>query len=221
MSELGAGYMNGGPLEDYICSHIEPEGSLLHDLYRETNLKLLNPRMASGHIQGRLLKMLTGMIAPMSVLEIGTFSGYSAICIAEGLPVGGILHTIEIDDELEGFIGRWISRSGYGDRIIPHIGDALKIIPELGLQYDMVFIDGEKREYVQYYETVLDYVRPGGFILADNTLWDGHVVDPAYCRDRQTEAIRQFNDRVASDRRVEVAMIPVRDGLTLIRKKTI
>lgn len=165
--------------------------------------------------------MLTRMIAPHTVLEIGTFTGYSAICIAEGLPEGGVVHTIEYDDELEDFICKWVQRSGLSDRIFLHIGDAVKVAPQLGLTFDMVFIDGEKREYPQYYGMAYDLVRPGGFILADNTLWDGHVIDSAYDRDAQTIAVRRFNDLVASDDRVEVAMIPIRDGITLIRKKQI
>lgn len=221
MMELGTGYTGEELLEEYISGHIEAEGDVLSALYRDTNIHLLNPRMASGHIQGRLLKMLTRMIAPHTVLEIGTFTGYSAICIAEGLPEGGVVHTIESDDELEDFIRRWTERSGFSDRIVLHIGDAIKVAPQLGLMFDMVFIDGEKREYPQYYEMVFDLVRPGGFLLADNTLWDGHVVDSAYDRDAQTIAVRRFNDLVASDDRVEVAMIPIRDGITLIRKKQI
>lgn len=221
MTELGTGYTGEDMLEEYISAHIDAEGEVLSALYRDTNIHLLNPRMASGHIQGRLLKMLTRMIAPQRVLEIGTFTGYSAICIAEGLPAGAVVHTIEYDDELEDFIRKWIERSGMSDRICLHIGDALKIAPALGMTFDMVFIDGEKREYPQYYGMALDLVRPGGYIIADNTLWDGHVVDPAYDRDAQTIAVRQFNDMVAADGRVEVAMIPIRDGITLIRKKQI
>lgn len=215
----GIGYTGEDALEEYIREHIEPEGELLQKLYRETNLRLLNPRMASGHIQGRLLKMIVTMLQPETVLEIGTFTGYASICLAQGLTGGGVLHTVEVDDELEDFITQWISRSDVSDRIRLHIGDALKVVPELGMQFDLVFMDGEKRQYPQYYEMVLDYVRPGGYILADNTLWDGHVVDPGYGRDEQTVAIRRFNDMVAADGRVEVAMIPIRDGLSIIRKK--
>lgn len=215
----GIGYTGEDVLEEYIREHIEAEGELLQKLYRETNLRLLNPRMASGHIQGRLLKMLVTMLQPKTVLEIGTFTGYASICLAQGLGDGGMLHTIEVDDELEDFIRHWISRSDVADRISLHIGDALKVVPELGIQFDLVFMDGEKRQYPQYYEMVLDHVRPGGYILADNTLWDGHVVDSAYDRDEQTVAIRRFNDMVAADDRVEVAMIPIRDGLSIIRKK--
>lgn len=215
----GIGYTGEDVLEEYISAHIEPEGELLSALYRETNLKLLNPRMASGHIQGRLLKMLVSMLNPARVLEIGTFTGYATLCMAEGLKDGAVIHTVEIDDELENLITGWISRSPFADRIRLHIGNALDVVPQLGLQFDMMFMDGEKREYPLYYENLLDFVRPGGYILADNTLWDGHVADKAYDRDEQTVAIRKFNDMVASDSRVEVAMIPIRDGLTIIRKK--
>lgn len=214
----GIGYTGEQKLEQYISSHIEPQGQLLDELYRATNLHLLNPRMASGHIQGRLIKMLTGMIRPKTALEIGTFSGYASICIAQGLEEGGMLHTIEVDDELEDFITGWISKSDVAQRIRLHIGDAMQTVPELGLQFDMVFMDGEKRQYPEYFNMLLDYVRPGGWILADNTLWDGHVIDPAYDRDPQTIAIRRFNDMVAGDSRVTVAMIPIRDGITIIRK---
>lgn len=220
MTELGTGYTGEDVLEEYISAHIEPEGELLSALYRETNLRLLNPRMASGHIQGRLLKMFTMMIEPETVLEIGTFSGYSAICIAEGLKNGAVLHTVECNDELEDFIAGWIGRSGYADRIVAHTGNALEVVPELGIQFDMAFIDGEKREYPDYFNMVVDHVRPGGFIIADNTLWDGHVTDSDYDRDAQTVAIRRFNDMAASDTRVTTVMIPVRDGLTIMRKNT-
>ena len=220
MTELGTGYTGEEAIEEYISAHIEPEGKILSELYRETNLRLLNPRMASGHIQGRILKMLTRMISPGTILEIGTFTGYSAICMAEGLPEGGVVHTVECNDEQEEFIRRWIGRSGYSDRISLHIGDALKVVPELGLMFDMVFIDGEKREYPDYLSMVLDYVRPGGYIIADNTLWDGHVADSAYDRDAQTIAIRAFNDMAAATGCLETVMIPVRDGLTVMRKKS-
>jgi len=215
----GIGYTGEDALEEYIQSHIDDEGELLHDLYRQTNLKLLNPRMASGHIQGRLLKMLTGMIRPQRVLEIGTFTGYATICMAQGLPEDGMIDTVEVDDELETFITGWLEKSGYSSRVNLHIGSALDIVPRLGVKFDMVFMDGEKRQYPEYYEMLLDHVKPGGYILADNTLWDGHVVDSAYDRDPQTIAIRRFNDMVHCDPRVEVSMIPIRDGITIIRVK--
>ena len=218
-SGQGIGYTGEDLLEEYISSHIGSESSLLRDLYRETNIKMLNPRMASGHIQGRLLKMLVSMIRPQLILEIGTFTGYATLCMAEGLSDGGTVHTIEIDDELEDFIMKTFKKSPYSDRIRLHIGDALKVVPQLGLTFDMIFLDGEKREYPDYYAVLLDYLRPGGYMIADNTLWDGHVVDSDYDQDPQTVAVRKFNDTVAADERVEVAMIPIRDGLTIIRKK--
>ena len=215
----GIGYTGEDLLEEYISAHIGSESSLLRDLYRETNIRMLNPRMASGHIQGRLLKMLVSMIRPQLILEVGTFTGYATLCMAEGLSDGGTVHTIEIDDELEDFIMKTFKKSPYSDRISLHIGDALKVVPQLGLTFDMIFLDGEKREYPDYYAVLLDYLRPGGYMIADNTLWDGHVVDRDYDSDPQTIAVRKFNDTVRADDRVEVAMIPIRDGLTIIRKK--
>ena len=218
-SGQGIGYTGEDILEEYISAHIEAESPLLRDLYRQTNLRLLNPRMASGHIQGRLLKMLVAMIRPELILEIGTFTGYATLCMAQGMPANGCIHTVEIDDELEDFILKWFKKSPYSDRIHLHIGDALKVVPGLGLQYDMIFLDGEKREYPEYYSSLLEYLKPGGFMIADNTLWDGHVVEKEYDSDPQTISVRKFNDMVRNDSRVEVAMIPIRDGLTIIRKK--
>ena len=218
-SGQGIGYTGEDLLEEYISAHIGPESALLRDIYRETNLKLLNPRMASGHIQGRLLKMLVTMIRPQMILEVGTFTGYATLCMAEGLPEGGRIHTVEIDDELGDFILNGFRKSPYSDRIELHIGDALKVVPGLGLKFDMIFLDGEKREYPEYYSALLEYLKPGGYMIADNTLWDGHVVDSEYDSDPQTVAVRKFNDMVRADERVEVAMIPIRDGLTIIRKK--
>ncbi|MBR6264451.1 MAG: O-methyltransferase [Prevotella sp.] len=206
-------------LEDYILKHIEPEGEYLHRLYRATNIHLLAGRMASGHLQGRLLKMLVQMIRPKHILEVGTFSGYSAICMAEGLEEGGMVHTFEIDDELEDFARKWIEGSEVADKIQLTIGDALTEAPRLGITFDMAFIDGDKRTYIPIYEMALSMTRPEGFIIADNTLWDGHVIDPAYSRDSQTQGIVAFNDYLAHDNRVEKVILPMRDGLTLIKKK--
>ncbi|MBO7050793.1 MAG: class I SAM-dependent methyltransferase [Bacteroidaceae bacterium] len=217
-SGQGIGYTGENQLEEYISAHIGPESGLLRDLYRETNLRLLNPRMASGHIQGRLLKMMVSMIKPQLILEVGTFTGYATLCMAEGLSDGAVIHTVEIDDELEDFIRKGFEKSPYSDRIRLHIGDALKVVPGLGLFFDMIFLDGEKREYPDYYTALLNYLKPGGYMIADNTLWDGHVVDKDYDSDPQTAAVKRFNDMVAADERVEVAMIPIRDGLTIIRK---
>ncbi|MBR7093883.1 MAG: class I SAM-dependent methyltransferase, partial [Prevotella sp.] len=172
--------MTGGRLlEQYVLEHIDAEGDYLHRLWRATNVELLHGRMASGHLQGRLLKMLVRMIRPQNVLEVGTFSGYSAICMAEGLPEDGKVYTFEINDEMEDFARRWISGSAVAERIDFRIGDAIVEAPRLGITFDMVFIDGDKRTYVEAYEMALSVVRTGGFILADNTLWDGHVVDEA------------------------------------------
>ena len=218
LSSQGIGYSGELELEDYIARHITPESELLKSLFRETNLTMLNPRMASGHIQGKLLMMLVYMIKPEKVLEIGTFTGYSTLCMAEALPSDGIIHTVEIDDEKEDFIRKWFDKSPFSDRIKLHIGNALDVVPSLGEQFDMVFIDGEKREYTDYWDKLFPFVRNGGYIIADNTLWDGHVADERF-NDEQTETIRKFNDNVACDDRVEVAMIPMRDGLSVIRKK--
>lgn len=204
-------------IDDYILSHIDPESDYLHRLWRATQLHLLYGRMASGHLQGRLLKMLVGMIRPKMVLEIGTYSGYSGLCIAEGLPEGGHLHTVEINDEQEDFTLPWFQNSPYGERITMHIGDALEVVPRLGLMFDLAFIDGDKRKYVEYYEMVMKHLNVGGYILADNTLWDGHVVEEE-ATDAQTEGIRAFNDWVAKDERVEKVILPLRDGLSIIRK---
>jgi predicted O-methyltransferase YrrM len=205
-------------LDEYILEHIDKESDYLHRLWRATQLHLLYGRMASGHLQGRLLKMLVGMIRPKLVLEIGTYSGYSGLCIAEGLEEGAHLHTVEINDEQEDFTLPWFQNSPYADRITMHIGDALEVVPKLGLQFDLVFIDGDKRRYVDYYEMVMAHLNTGGYILADNTLWDGHVVDES-SQDAQTEGIRRFNDLVAADTRVEKVILPLRDGLTIIHKK--
>ena len=206
-------------ITDYILSHIDTEPDYLHRLWRATNLELLNGRMASGHLQGRLLKMLVRMIRPATILEVGTFSGYSAISMAEGLDEGGRLYTFEINDEMEDFTRPWIEGSPVADKIEFIIGDALIEAPKLGIQFDMAFIDGDKRTYRECYEMVMTILRPDGFILADNTLWDGHVVDHAYDQDRQTQGIETFNDYIADDDRVEQVILPLRDGLTLIRKK--
>lgn len=206
-------------LEEYILAHTEPEPDYLYRLWRATNLHTVHGRMVSGHLQGRLLKMLVEMIRPKTILEVGTFSGYSAISMAEGLPDGGRLYTFEINDEMEDFTRSWIEGSSVADKIEFFIGDALLEAPKLGIMFDMAFIDGDKRTYRETYEMVMRILRPGGFILADNTLWDGHVVDHAYDHDRQTQGIETFNDYVARDPRVEQLILPLRDGLTLIRKK--
>ncbi|WP_027449313.1 O-methyltransferase [Xylanibacter brevis] len=206
-------------IDEYILKHIDQEPEYLYRLYRATNIYMLHGRMASGHLQGRLLKMLVQMIRPKNILEVGTFSGYSALCMAEGLEEGGKLYTFEINDEQEDFTRPWIENSPVADKIEFIIGDAISEAPKLGVVFDMAFIDGDKRTYKETYEMVLSILRPGGFILADNTLWDGHVVDPAYAKDQQTRGIETFNDYIAQDDRVEKVILPLRDGLTLIRKK--
>lgn len=206
-------------LDDYILAHTEPEPDYLYRLWRATNIHTIHGRMASGHLQGRLLKMLVQMIRPQLVLEVGTFSGYSAISMAEGLADDARLYTFEINDEMEDFTRLWIEGSSVASKINFIIGDALIEAPKLGLTFDLAFIDGDKRTYRDCYEMVLTILRPGGFILADNTLWDGHVVDHAYDRDRQTQGIETFNDYIAADERIEQVILPLRDGLTLIRKK--
>lgn len=204
-------------LEDYILAHIDEEGDTLESLNRDTHLYHLRPRMCSGHLQGKILKMLVRMINPKTILELGTFTGYSALAMADGL-TDGELHTIEIDDELEEFIINHFESAPNGDKIHLRIGDAREIIPQLNKQFDMVFIDANKRQYVEYYNLVFNYVRPGGFIIADNTLWDGKVVDWGKKLDAQTEGILNFNDFIAADKRVEKVILPIRDGLTLIHK---
>lgn len=232
-------------LEKYVLSHSAPEGDYLYRLYRATNIHTIHGRMASGHLQGRLLKMFVEMIRPKNILEVGTFSGYSAICMAEGLAEiaksteahangasvasaaegddkeAGVskVWTFEINDEMEDFTRPWLEGSPVAEHIEFRIGDANVEAPKLGVEFDMAFVDGDKRTYVETYEMVLKLMRPGGFILADNTLWDGHVTDPAYDHDQQTQGIRRFNDHVAQDDRVEQVIIPLRDGLTVIRKR--
>ncbi len=206
-------------IDAYIEAHSDKEPEYLKRVVRETNIQMINPRMMSGHLQGRTLKMLVGMINPHRILEIGTFAGYSALSMAEALGEGAVLHTIEIDDEMEDFIKEQLASVSHGDKIVLHIGDALEVIPRLDEMFDMVFIDADKRLYHDYFELVLPKIRMGGFILADNTLWDGKVLieEPAH-NDHQTIAIKEFNDKIAVDPRVERVILPLRDGLTVIRK---
>lgn len=207
-------------IDDYILGHIDPEPEHLYRLWRACNIELLHGRMASGHLQGRLLKMLVQMVRPRRIVEVGTFSGYSALCMAEGLADDDCrVYTFEINDELEDFTRQWLSRSPVGHRVELIIGDAIDLAPRMGLTFDMAFIDGDKRTYVEAYEALLPLLSEGAFLLADNTLWDGHVVDPAYDHDQQTLGVRRFNDLVAGDPRVEKVILPLRDGLTLMRKK--
>ncbi len=204
-------------LDDYIRAHTTPERPELYRLWRATNTQLVRGRMASGHVQGQLLRMLVGMVRPRRILEVGTFSGYSALAMAAALPPGGELYTFEVNDEMEDFARGWFDASPYGSRIRFTVGDALTIVPTLGLDFDFIFIDGDKRQYADYYAMAKRHLAHGGYIVADNTLWDGHVVDPAYDRDAQTQGIRRFNDLVVADPEVECVILPLRDGLTLIR----
>ena len=210
---------------DYATAHSDAEGDYLYRLWRATNIYTVHGHMASGHLQGRLLKMLVMMLRPRTILEVGTFSGYSAICMAEGLAAlsegerRGEVFTYEINDEMEDFTRQWIEGSEVADLIDFRIGDAAKEAPQLGVTFDMMFLDGDKRTYVETYDALFPFLNKGGIILADNTLWDGHVTDPAYDRDSQTLGIRRFNDSIANDDRVEKVIVPIRDGLTIIRKK--
>ena len=217
-------------LEEYISEQSTPENEVLADITRETYVHILNPHMLSGHVQGRVLSMLSYMIKPKRILELGTFTGYSALCLAEGLAEGGKLITIEHNDELEETIRRNISKSPLSEKIELIIGDAKEVLQRSGLSgeaglcsfseavYDLVFIDADKREYCAYLDLVYPLVPVGGFILADNTLWDGHIIDPAYDKDKQTLGLRAFNDKLKEDDRFEQVILPLRDGLTIIRK---
>lgn len=208
-------------LEEYISIHSTPENAVLESITRDTHNHILNPHMLSGHVQGRALSMFSHMIRPKSILELGTFTGYSALCLAEGLSEGGKLITIEHNDELEDTIRRNLSKSPLGEKIELVIGDAKEVMKDCALMhdtYELVFIDADKREYCAYLEGVYPLVPVGGFILADNTLWDGHIIDPAYDKDKQTLGLRAFNDKIKEDDRFEVVILPLRDGLTMIRK---
>ncbi len=204
-------------MEDYILAHISPEPDHLARLYRRTHLNHLYPRMCSGHLQGRMLAMLVSMIKPMRVLELGTFTGYSALCLAETLPDGGHVHTIEVDDEMEDELTDLFATSPGGDRITLHIGDALKVIPTLHEEWDLIYIDANKRDYIAYLDLLLPSLSPGTFIIADNTLWDGKVYDTVKNHDAQTLGLDAFNTYVAAHPRLASVILPLRDGLTLIR----
>lgn len=206
-------------IEKYIALHLDEEDEVLRELDRETHLKVLGARMISGHLQGQVLTMLSKMIHPLRILELGTFTGYSAICLARGLQPDGKLITIEIDDELQQIANNFFIKAGLQDKIIQKIGPALEIIPTLDDSFDLVFIDADKRDYSSYYHAVFPKVKSGGFILADNTLWNGKVLDDAGPGDEQTRGILHFNTLVKTDQRVEKIILPLRDGLTIIRKK--
>ena len=221
-------------LSEYIEQHSSPESTVLQQITRSTHLEVINPRMLSGHVQGRVLSMLSQMIQPKRILELGTFTGYSALCLAEGLREDGKLITIEHNDEMEDSIRRNLALSPLGEKIELKIGEAKEILKQLGNEianqlkedsekqekFDLVFIDADKKEYCDYLDLVLPLMHDGGWILADNTLWDGHIIDPAYDKDKQTIGLRDFNDKVMADERLEKVILPLRDGLTIIRVKT-
>lgn len=203
-------------LAKYIEQHTDDEPALLKELNRETQLKVLMPRMISGHFQGRVISMLTKMIKPKNILEIGTYTGYSALCFAEGLQEGGKLITLDINEELEDLVRKYINKSAYKDIIDYRIGDAAKLIPELNENFDIVFIDADKENYAKYYDLIFDKVNKGGYIIADNVLWSGKVVGEKI--DKDTKAILEFNKKVQDDTRVENVLFPIRDGLLIARK---
>lgn len=206
-------------IEEYILSHSDEEGALLKALDRDAHVNLLRPRMLSGHLQGRILKMFCRMLRPKRVLEIGTYTGYATLCLAEGLDADGLVHTLEINDEMEDFIFKYLNQSPLKEKIRVHFGDAMEIIPQLDETFDMVFIDADKRLYSDYYDLVFPKVRAGGLILADNTLWDGKVVASVVPTDKQSVGILSFNEKIKQDVRVEKVILPLRDGLTMIWKK--
>lgn len=206
-------------IENYILSHIDEENELLKQLNRDAHVNLLKPRMLSGHLQGCMLKIFCRMIQPKYILEIGTYTAYATLCMAEGATDDAEIHTVEVNDELEDFILKYLHKTKLKEKIHLHIGDAMEIIPKIDRIFDLVFIDANKRHYIEYYNLIFDKVRSGGLIIADNTLWDGHVLETPKASDKQTIGIQDFNDMLAKDDRVEKVILPVRDGLTLIWKK--
>lgn len=206
-------------LEEYILHHIDEEDSLLKELYRDAHVNLLRPRMLSGHLQGKILKMFCRMMQPKYILELGTYTAYATMCLADGAAEDAEIHTIEVNDELEDFIRKYLHRTKLKEKIHLHIGDAEQIIPTLNCEFDMVFIDANKRDYIAYYNMVFPKVRKGGLIIADNTLWSGKVLETPHYTDKQTIGIQQFNDMISKDKRVEKVILPIRDGLTMIWKK--
>ncbi|MEL7120865.1 MAG: O-methyltransferase [Bacteroidota bacterium] len=203
-------------LNAYCEAHTTPQSDILYQLERETYLKTLAPQMMSGHLQGQFFRLLSLLMRPKTILEVGTFTGYAAICLAEGLPEDGILHTIEVNAEREFLIRKYIEKAGLKDKIHLHIGDAQAVIPTIDATFDMVFLDAGKQEYKHHYDLVIDHVNPGGLIMADNVLWSGKVIDPVH--DKDTEKIRAFNQLIHEDERVENILLPIRDGIMIARK---
>ncbi|SDB53677.1 Predicted O-methyltransferase YrrM [Flavobacteriaceae bacterium MAR_2010_188] len=208
-------------LTDYIEKHSEDEPHLLRELNRETNQKILQPRMLSGHYQGRLLSLLSKLTNPKNILEIGTYTGYSALCLAEGLQKDGELHTIDYNEELSDFQTKYFQRSIYKDQIFQHSGDALEIIPSLDLKFDLVFIDADKQQYPDYFRAIIIKVNPGALIISDNVLWSGKVLEQPKADDLDTMAVLEYNQLLKDDQRIETIILPVRDGLTLSRVKNV
>lgn len=206
-------------LQNYISNNSEEEPEVLRELTKETHLKVIQPRMITGHFQGRVLSILSKIIAPKKILEIGTYTGYSAICLAEGLEKNGELHTIDVNEELTDLQRKYFNKSGYGQQIIQHLGDALEIIPELDETFDLVFIDAEKKQYDNYFEAALKKCRPGSIILSDNVLWSGKVVAPLQKSDTATAVLLKYNKKLKEDSRIATVLLPIRDGLTLSRVK--
>ncbi|NOY48739.1 MAG: O-methyltransferase [Chlorobi bacterium] len=206
-------------LDNYVVTHTQDEPELLKQLNRETYQKILQPRMLSGHYQGRLLSMLSKLINPKTILEIGTYTGYSALCLAEGIQSNGELHTIDIDEELYDFQRKYFDKSGYGSQIHQHLGNALDIIPKLEMTFDLVFIDADKENYANYFNCVIDKLNSGGVILSDNVLWSGKVIEPLQKDDTSTKALIEYNMLLKNDERIETILLPIRDGLTICRKK--
>lgn len=206
-------------LDHYAVQHSEDEPKLLQALTRETYQKVLQPRMLSGHYQGRLLSIISKLIRPKTILELGTFTGYSALCLAEGLQKDGELHTIDINEELVGFQRRYFDQSEYGQQIHQHLGPALEIIPKLNLSFDLVFMDADKPNYINYFHQIIDKLNPGGVILSDNVLWSGKVIEPLDKNDLSTKIVLDYNRLLKEDKRLETVLLPIRDGLTVSIKK--
>mgnify|MGYP000710587869 CR=1 FL=1 len=206
-------------LDDYVVNHSENEPELLQQLNRETYQKILQPRMLSGHYQGRILSMISKLVNPKNILEIGTYTGYSALCLAEGMQTDGQLHTIDVNEELVDFQRKYFDKSGFGTQIVQHLGNALDIIPKLDKTFDLVFIDADKENYSNYFNVIIDKLNVGGIILSDNVLWSGKILDTSFKKDdTATPALIAYNALLKNDKRVETVVLPIRDGLTISRK---